>query len=362
MQFGVPKEIPPFKGTDEYRVGLSPMGAQELILCGAKVYVESKAGVGAGFSDGDYEKAGATVVYSKEEAYRRAEILLKVRRPQQDEYPFIKEGQVIMGFIHLITARKEFVKTISDKKVTLVGYEIVQQPDGRLPIVIPFSEMAGKLSVQIAGRLLESPRGGRGILLGGIAGIPPAEVIILGGGTLGCNAAKTFAGIGANVYVLDIDRSKLDHLACHTANMRVTTMFATRHNIEKLIKFADVVIGAVLLRGKRSPTLVTKEMVKTMRRGSVIIDFSIDQGGCVETAKISPSGKFIYTVDDVIHFCMPNATSLIARTAVHALTSSAFPYLKMITELGFEKALKQSKALANGLYAEKGVIKKEFLP
>lgn len=362
MQFGVPKEIPPFKGTDEYRVGLSPMGAQELILCGAKVYVESKAGDGAGFSDGDYEKAGATIVYSKEEAYRRAEILLKVRRPQQDEYPFIKEGQVIMGFIHLITARKEFVKAISDKKVTLVGYEIMQQPDGRLPIVIPFSEMAGKLSVQIAGRLLESPRGGRGILLGGIAGIPPAEVIILGGGTLGCNAAKTFAGIGANVYVLDIDRSKLDHLACHTANMRVTTMFATRHNIEKLIRFADVVIGAVLVPGKRPPTLVTKEMVKTMRRGSVIIDFSIDQGGCVETAKISPSGKFIYTVDDVIHFCMPNATSLIARTAAHALTSSAFPYLKLITELGFEKALKQNKALANGLYAEKGVIKKEFLP
>ena len=362
MQFGVPKEIPPFKGTDEYRVGLSPMGAQELILCGAKVYVESKAGDGAGFSDGDYEKAGATVVYSKEEAYRRAEILLKVRRPQQDEYPFIKEGQVIMGFIHLITARKEFVKIISDKKVTLIGYEIMQQPDGRLPIVIPFSEMAGKLSVQIAGRLLESPHGGRGILLGGIAGIPPAEVIILGGGTLGCNAAKTFAGIGANVYVLDIDRGKLDHLACHTANMRVTTMFATRHNIEKLIRFADVVIGAVLVPGKRSPTLVTKEMVKTMRRGSVIIDFSIDQGGCVETAKISPSGKFIYTVDDVIHFCMPNATSLIARTAAHALTSSAFPYLKLITELGFEKALKQNKALANGLYAEKGVIKKEFLP
>ncbi|UCG30518.1 MAG: alanine dehydrogenase [candidate division WOR-3 bacterium] len=362
MQFGVPKEIPPFKGTEEYRVGLSPMGAQELILCGAKVYVESKAGDGAGFSDSDYEKAGATVVYSKEEAYRRAEVVLKVRRPQQGEYPFIKEGQVIMGFVHLITARKEFLKTISDKKVTLVGYEIMQQPDGRLPIVIPFSEMAGKLSVQIAGRLLESPHGGRGILLGGIAGIPPAEVVILGGGTLGCNSAKTFAGIGANVYVLDVDRNKLDHLACHSVNMKVTTMFATRHNIEKLVKFADVLIGAVLLPGKRSPILVTRDMVKTMRRGSVIIDFSIDQGGCVETAKISPSGKFIYTVDDVIHFCMPNATTLVARTATHALTSSAFPYLKMITELGFEETVRKNQALAKGIYAVKGQIKKEFLP
>jgi alanine dehydrogenase len=362
MQFGVPKEIPPFKGTEEYRVALSPMGAQELTLCGAKVYVESKAGDGAGFSDNEYEKAGATIVYSKEEAYRRAEILLKVRRPQQDEYAFIKEGQVIMGFIHLITARKEFLKTISDKKITLVGYEIMQQPDGRLPIVIPFSEMAGKLSVQIAGRLLESPHGGRGILLGGIAGIPPAEVVILGGGTLGCNAAKTFAGIGANVYVLDVERAKLDHLACHSANMKVTTLFATRHNIEKLMKFADVVIGAVLLPGKRSPTIVTKDMVKTMRKGSVIIDFSIDQGGCIETSKISPSGKFIYTVADVVHFCMPNATTLIARTATHALTSSAFPFLKMITERGFEKAVHENKTLAKGLYAEKGEIKKEFLP
>jgi alanine dehydrogenase len=362
MQFGVPKEIPPFKGTDEYRVGLSPMGAQELILCGAKVYVESKAGEAAGFSDVDYESAGATIVYSKEEAYRRAEILLKVRRPQQEEYEYIKEGQVIMGFIHLITARKEFLKTISDKKVTLVGYEIMQEKDGQLPIVIPFSEMAGKLSVQIAGRLLESPHGGRGILLGGIAGIPPAEVVILGGGTLGCNSAKAFAGIGANVYVLDIDRNKLDHLACHSANMKVTTLFATRHNIEKLVKFADVVIGAVLVPGKRSPILVTSDMVKTMRKGSVIIDFSIDQGGCIETAKISPSGKFIYTIDDVIHFCMPNATTLVARTATHALTSSAFPYLKLITESGFDKAVRENHALAKGIYAKKGEIKKEFLP
>jgi alanine dehydrogenase len=267
-----------------------------------------------------------------------------------------------MGFIHLITARKEFVKTIANKKVTLIGYEIMQKDDGRLPIVIPFSEMAGKLSVQIAGRLLESPHGGRGILLGGIPGIPPAEVMILGGGTLGCNAAKSFAGVGASVYVLDVVRDRLDNLACHTAGMKVTTMFATRHNIEKLVKFADVVIGSVLVPGKRSPTLVTKDMVKTMRRGSVIIDFSIDQGGCVETAKISPSGKFIYTVNDVIHFCMPNATTLVARTATHALTSSIFPYLKMMADLGFEKSLQKNHELSTGVYAEKGEVRKEFLP
>jgi alanine dehydrogenase len=362
MIFGVPRELAPFKDIPEFRVGLSPMGAYELSLYGAKVYVETNAGTGAGFSDADYEKASATIVYSKEEAYRRADVVLKVRRPQQEEYTFITENQVIMGFIHLITARKEFITLVEDKKITLIGYEIVQKNDGRLPIVIPMSEMAGKLSVQLAARLLESPGGGRGILLSGIPGIPAAEVVILGAGTLGNNAAKAFAGIGANVYALDIDRDCLDELARSTAGMRVTTMFATKHNIEKLVKFADVVIGAVLLPGKRSPMLVSKEMVKTMRKGAVIIDFSIDQGGCIETSKITPSGKFIYREYDVIHFCMPNATTLVARTATHTITSSAFPYLRMIAEKGFEQALRENEDLQRGIYAEKGSIRKEYLP
>ncbi|MCK4295105.1 MAG: alanine dehydrogenase, partial [Candidatus Marinimicrobia bacterium] len=318
MIFGVPKEISPFKETPEFRVGLSPMGVKELLLYGAKVYVESKAGEGAGFTDIDYEKAGATIVYSKEEVYLRADIVLKVRRPQQEEYSCIKEGQTVMGFIHLVTARKEFIRVVKDKKVVLVGYEIIQKDDGRLPIVIPFSEMAGRLSVQIAGRLLESPHGGRGILLSGIPGIPPAEIVILGAGTLGLNAARSFAGMCTNVYVLDIYRDKLERLACFTGSTRVTTMFATRHNIEKLVKFADVIIGAVLVPGERCPVLITKDMVESMKKGAVIIDFDIDQGGSIETAKISPSGNFIYTVNDVIHFCMPNATTLVARTATHA--------------------------------------------
>ncbi len=360
MIFGVPKELPPFKDTPELRVGLSPMGVQELVLCGAKVYIETKAGEGAGFSDIEYEKAGGTIVYTKEEAYRRVDIVLKVRRPQQEEYPCIKDGQVIMGFMHLITATKEFIQTVRNKKITLVGYEIIQTDDGRLPLVIPMSEMAGKLSVQLAARLLESP-GGRGILLGGVPGIPPAEVLILGAGTLGCNAAKSFAGAGANVYVMDIVRDKLDKLVCHTANMKITTLFATKHNLEQFVTHADVVIGAVLVRGMRAPILVTKEMVQTMKRGAVIVDFSIDQGGCIETAKISPSGKFIYTVNDVVHFCMPNATTLVARTASHVLTSSIFPYLKIITESGFEQVLRENCDLQKGIYAQKGSIRKEFL-
>lgn len=362
MIFGVPKELPPFKGTPEYRVGLSPMGVNELMSYDIKVYVESKAGEMAGFSDLDYERAGATVVYTKEEAYRRADVVLKVRRPQQEEYDCIKEGQTIMGFIHLVTARKDFITIVKEKKITLIGYEIMQKDDGRLPVVIPMSEIAGKLSVQIAGRLLESPDGGRGILLGGIPGIPPAEVMILGAGALGCNAARSFAGIGANVHVLDIERDRLDYLACHTAGMKVTTMFATKHNISMLIPYADVIICAVLVPGKRSPILITREMVKKMRGGSVIIDFSIDQGGCSETSKISPSGKFIYTIEGVRHFCMPNATTLVARTATHTITSSTYPYLKIMCELGLNQALKQNSVLKSGMYAENGLIRKEYLP
>lgn len=362
MIFGIPKELPPFKDTPECRVGFSPMAVKELILYGAQFYVESKAGEGAGFSDDDYEKAGARVVYSKEEAYRRADVVLKVRRPQQEEYDYIKEEQTIMGFIHLVTAQKEFFSIIRQKKVTVVGYEIMQSKDGRLPVVIPMSEMAGKLSVQIAGRLLESPSGGRGILLAGIAGIPPAEVVILGAGTLGCNAAKAFSSLGTNVYVLDVIRSRLNNLMNQVGTARVTTMFSTKHNIEKLVKFADVVICSVLVPGKRSPVLITKEMVQSMKRGSVLIDFSIDQGGCSETSKISPSGKFIYTVDGVIHFCMPNATTLVARTATHTISSGIYPFLRTMVQEGLDHTLQKNYVVNHGLYAEKGVIREEYLP
>lgn len=360
MIFGIPKELPLYKEMPEYRVGLSPMGVRELVEHGAEVYVETYAGEGAGFSDADYEKAGAKIVYSKVEAYKRADVVLKVRPPQKPEYEYIRKGQCLMGFFHMITAPKEFIKVLTQKKNTVVGYEIIQQEDGRLPVVIPMSEIAGKLAVQIAGKLLESEKGGRGILLGGIPGIPPAEVIILGGGTLGRNAAKSFAGVGANVYVVDINRDKLEDIAGHMER-RVTTLYATKHNIEKLVKFADVIIGAVLVPGKKTPVLVTKEMVKTMRKGTVIIDFSIDQGGCVETGKVTPCGKFIYTVEGVVHFCMPTATTLVARTATHAMTGAVIPYLNSLTEHGIEKAFEKCPEIERGVYVYKGEMRKEYL-
>jgi alanine dehydrogenase len=360
MIFGVPNELSDGRNTSEMRVGISPMGVHELVHYGAAVYVESNAGDGAGFTDENYVKAGAEIVYSKEEAYRRADVVLKVRRPLPEEYRFINNGQVIAGFMHLITAPREFIDVVKEKNVTLIGYEIIEKRNGDFPIVIPMSEMAGVLSVQIAARLLESRKGGRGILLGGLPGIPPAEVVILGAGTLGRSAAMAFAGIGANVYVLDIDREKLAKLAAQSVGMRVTTMFSTQHNIKKLVKFADVIIGAVQLPRKRTPVLLTEDMVKTMQTGAVFIDFSIDQGGCSETSKIAPLGDFVYPVHDVIHFCMPNATTLVARTATHALTAGAFPYLQGINDLGLERAFRENSTLGRGVYADKGKLRKEF--
>ncbi len=361
MIIGIPKELPPMKNTPEMRVGLSPMGVKELVSLGLTAYVESKAGEGSGFSDEEYIGAGASIVYSKEEAYQRADIVLKVRRPQPEEYELIRESQTLMGYFHLVTAPQKFLETVESKQVTILGYEIIQKDDGRLPLVIPMSEIAGKLSVQIAGRLLESHVGGKGILLGGVPGIPPGEVVILGAGTLGYNAAMTFAGIGATVYVLDNDRDKLDHLARHSAGLRITTLFATQYNLEKLVRFADVVVGAVLVPGRRSPVLITEKMIETMQHGSVFIDFSIDQGGCSETSCVSPCGEFIYTVHGVIHFCMPNGTTLVARTASHTITASILPYLKIIARSGLEAALQENPEMNRGIYVNKGEIKREYL-
>ncbi|MDI6839867.1 MAG: alanine dehydrogenase [bacterium] len=372
MIIGVPKELPIFKDIPEYRVGLSPMGVRELIELGTTVYVESGAGSGVGFTDVDYETVGAKIVYSKDEVYKRAEIIVKVREPQELEYKIISEGshtgrmtcgdegKVIMGFFNLVAAPKALIDVLINKKTTIIGYEIIQKDDGKLPVLIPMSEIAGKLAPQIAGRLLESSSGGRGILLGGIPGVPPAEVVIFGGGTLGCNAAKSLAGLGANVYVMDISRDKLEDIACHMEH-KVTTLFATKYNIEKLVKFANVLIGAVFVVGERTPILVSKDMVKSMKKGAVIIDFDIDQGGCVETAKLAPAGKFVYTVEGVIHFCMPNTPTLVARTSTHALTGAILPYLKNIVKFGIDKALKEDSALNRGVYIYKGSIKKEYI-
>ncbi len=355
MIVGIPKEPSVLKGVEEKRVGLSPAGVREIVDSGAVVYVASGAGAGAGFADEEYRAAGAHVAYSNEEVIRRADVVVKVRPPDGAEWELFNDRATLMAFLHLAVAPREHIRRSLDKRITALGLEIVQEPDGSLPILRSSSEIAGKMAVQLAGRLLETTSGGRGILLGGIPGIPPADVVILGGGTVGYYAARSFLGVGASVYILDKNPQRLlelDELFQGT----VVTALATKTNIEKFVAFADVLIAAVLVPGQRAPVLVTKEMVQRMRPGSLIIDFSIDQGGCVETSMLMPSEEFLFTSFGVIHFCAPNVPAMVARTSTHALTNALLPYLKEIVAHGVQGALKRNVALRRGLYTFNGYL------
>lgn len=352
MIVGVPRE----QQAGERRVGLSPAGAEELVRTGSRVIVEAGAGTGAHFSDGDYESAGAQIVLSHQEAFQRADLVCKVGLVEENEVALLREGQVITGFLHLITAPRGILKALLDTKVTAISYELIEEADGRLPVLRPTSQIAGRMVPQLAGRLLER---GRGTLLGGIPGIPPADVVILGGGTLGYQAARTLRGVGAMVYVIE-HRRRLEELDRHFAG-GVVTALSTRANIEKFVSFADVLIGAVLVQGVRAPMLVTREMVRTMAPGAVIIDFSIDQGGCVETSRPTPSEDYVYTEEGILHFCMPNVSSLVSRTASHALTNAALPYLRALVERGLTGALRDLPDLARGVALHAGSVTQAHL-
>lgn len=361
MKFGVPREKHS-RYQVERRVGLSPAGVAELIRAGASVFVESKAGIDAGFSDEEYRKVGAQIVYSAEEAYRRADIVVKVQAPAVDELQYIRQGLTIMGFLHIAVAPQEVIQYFLEKKITAIGYEVIQRHDGVLPVLKPMSMIAGRMAVQIAGRLLEAHRtGGRGILLGGIPGLPPAEVVIIGAGNLGLYATESFIGIGARVILVDKNPDKLEK-AIQLFNGKVTTMLYSRHAVEKLIRFADVLVLAVLVPGKRTPIIITKDMVKTMKKGAVIMDFSIDQGGACETSRLTPTESHIYTLDGVVHFAVPNVPSWVSRTSTHALTNALLPYLLEIEKSGLTSALRMYHDLRQGVYLYQGkIVKKEVL-
>ncbi len=355
MIVGVPKERPVLKGVEEKRVSLSPAGARELVDLGADVFVASSAGAGAGFTDDEYRSAGARIAYTNEEVIRRADVVVKVLKPASEEWPLFNEGSLLMAFLNLAVAPKEFIRVLLEKRITAIGYEVVQEADGGLPILRGSSEIAGKMAVQIAGRLLESTSGGRGILLGGIPGIPPADVVILGGGTIGYYAARSFRGIGASVYILDSDPKRLMELD-QLFQGKVVTALATKTNIEKYVAFADVLIGAVLVAGQRAPVLVTEEMVRRMAPGSLIIDFAINQGGCVETSTLAPSEEFLFTSHGVIHFCAPNVPAMVARTSSRWLTNALLPYLRETVVSGVQPALCQDTALRRGVYTFRGFL------
>lgn len=352
MNIGIPKETPWMKGAQERRVGLSPAGVQELVDRGGTVFVQRGAGLGAGFSDDAYEKAGAQLAASEEELCHRCDLICKVQRPGEHEWSRFHEGQVLLGYLHLPAAPTDLWAELVRTRVTAIGYEAIRHPSQPSPVLGLTSEIAGQLAPRIAGRLLEE---GSGTLLGGIPGVPPADVVVLGGGTLGFHAARAFLGLGANVYVLEKGLSRAAELDQRLGG-RAVIATSNRHNIEKYVQFADVLIGAVLEARRRTPLLLTREMMRSMKPGSVFLDFSIDQGGCAETSRPTMSECEVYVDEGVRHFCMPNVSSLVARTATHALTNTALPYIKTLMRESISNAVTQMPDLANGVYTHKGNV------
>jgi alanine dehydrogenase len=308
-----------------------------LTRAGHRVFVEHEAGEGAGFTDTDYERTGASIVYSCEEVYGRADLLIKVARPVDSELGCIKEGSMLAGFLHLASARMEKLQALIDKKITAIAFEQIQGPDGSLPVLRPFSQIGGAMAAQIAARLLQNNWGGKGILMGGVPGVPPAEAVIIGAGVVGTYATQTFLGMGAHVTVIDHHLPALQRLWDRFP--RCVTMLSTERNLERAVAYADVVVGAVLVPGERAPILITRDMVRSMRPRSVIMDLSIDGGGCVETSHPTTHEHPVYIEEGILHYCVPNMPGAVARTATHAFANTALPYILEIAAGGVETVL-----------------------
>lgn len=350
MNIGIPKETRPF----EYRVGLSPAGVEMLSQHGHPVYVQHEAGIGAGFSDQEYEKAGARVVYSADEVFARADFLLKIARPTKEELVWLRPGTVIAGLLHLASSRRDKVDVLLEKNITSIAYEQIQMADNSLPVLRPFSEIGGSMTATIAARFMQCNRGGKGILLGGVPGVPPAEVVILGSGVVATYATRAFLGLGAHVTVIGKDLGSMQRMLEQFP--AIATMMSSRRNIEKATAYADVLVGAVLVSGQRAPVLVTREMVRSMKPRSLIIDVSIDQGGCVETSRPTTHELTTYVEEGVIHYCVPNMPGVIARTASHAFVNAAMPYILEIANRGVDAAISADPSLAMGVNTHAGKL------
>ncbi len=351
MHLGIPKE----RRSNEHRVGLTPAGVELLTADGHRCYVEAGAGLGAGFADEDYARAGAALVYSGEEAYGRADLVVKVTRPTSGELAWLRDGQTVMAFWHLASASPDNLEALQRHKVTAIAYEQVQAGDGSLPVLRTMSQIAGRMSANIAAGLLRNDRGGKGILLGGVPGVPPAEVVILGAGEVGANAARAFLGLGASVYVLDRDLDRLGRLALQLP--QVVTMVSHAFNVRKTARFADVLVGAVLVPGQRTPIVVPREVVAEMRPRSVILDVAIDQGGCVETSRLTAHSAPTFVAEHVTHYCVPNMPGVLGRTATHALNNATWPLVQLIAAVGVEAAIERSQPLARGVATVAGQVR-----
>lgn len=351
MIIGVPKEIK----SDEDRVALTPAGVQAFNAEGHKVLVQEGAGLGSGITDEIYESAGAELVADPSQIYQRAEMILKVKEPLPQEYPLLRENQILLTYLHL-ASEPELTRVLIDKRVTAVAYETIQLDSGILPLLTPMSEIAGKMAVQVGAYFLEKPCGGKGILLGGVPGVPAADVVIIGAGTVGSSAAKVAVGMGAQVTIIDRNIDRLRYLD-DLYRGRIKTLASNQFNIEQSVRYADLLIGAVLVVGAKAPKLVTEEMVKQMKTGSVVVDVAVDQGGSIETIdRVTTHSNPIYEKYGVIHYAVANMPGAVARTSTFALTNATLPYALELANRGFLKAVMGNRALARGVNTYKGKI------
>lgn len=343
MIIGIPKEIK----AGEKRVAMTPQGVDALLSHHHRVLVERGAGDGSGFSDKEFERAGAVLIGKAEEIWNEADLIVKVKEPQEQEFSYLKPGKILFTFLHL-AASEALTRTLMKSRMIAMGYETVQEQDGSLPLLRPMSEIAGRASVLAGGTCLEARHGGRGVLLCGASGVPPAKVVILGAGVVGANACKVAVGMGARVSIFDVQPERLRYLHDITQG-HITTFTSNRMTISEEISDADLVIGAVLIPGAQAPKLITRSMVRGMRPGSALVDVSVDQGGCFETTRPTTHEDPIYIEEGVVHYCVANIPGAYPRTSTIALTNATFPYILLIADRGFEQALKENEALRKGL-------------
>jgi alanine dehydrogenase len=343
MTIGVPKEIK----SHENRVALTPAGTQELVKRGHTVYIQKSAGSGSGFSDEDYQQAGALMLETAEEVFRRAEMIIKVKEPIEPEYALIRKEQLVFTYFHFASS-ETLTRAMMESGAICLAYETVERTDGSLPLLIPMSEVAGRMAVQEGAKYLEKPLKGRGILLGGVPGVKPAKVLILGGGVVGTNAAKIAAGMGADVTILDVNINRLRYLD-DVMPENVHTMVSNEYVIRELVRDADLIIGGVLIPGAKAPKLITRDMLKTMRPGTVLVDVAVDQGGCIETCTPTTHENPTYVIDDVVHYCVANMPGAVPYTSTLALTNATLPYAIKLANMGWKKACQESPELRHGL-------------
>jgi alanine dehydrogenase len=350
MIIGVPKEIK----SNENRVALTPGGTMELVRRGHTVYVQSTAGEGSGFEDDDYEEAGGKILKTADEVWQIAEMIMKVKEPIKEEYKRCRKDQLVFTYFHFASS-EELTHAMIESQAVCLAYETVETKDRQLPLLIPMSEVAGRMAVQQGAKFLEKPVKGRGVLLGGVPGVPPGKVLVLGGGIVGTQAAKMAAGLGAQVTIMDVSLTRLRYLSDIMPH-NVTTMFSSEYNIRRLIRDHDLIVGAVLIPGAKAPKLITKDMLKLMRPGTVLVDVAVDQGGCFETTHATTHADPTYIIDHVVHYCVANMPGAVPFTSTVALTNATLPYAIQLADKGWKNACKSNNELRLGLNVVGGKV------